>query len=156
MPVARIITTSPAASEELRRQLTAAGYSVKFAAPDEEFSDADIVVAAANVHVDYALQYASEVAAEADADVIVARGVVPGSREDASPPVMAPPQIVTEVSSVPEPETQKSAAPAAGVLFGTAHDLKAALSDSRAGVTETLDTYRARVGDAWQSFKGRR
>src|SRR5512133_2840921 len=156
MPVARIITTSPAQSEELRRQLTAAGYSVKFAAPDEEFSDADLVVAAANVHADYALQYAAEVAAEAGADVIVARGVVPGSDEHASAPTVAPREPVTEVLPMAEPERQKNAVPAAGVLFGAANELKAAISDSRAGVSETLETYRARVGHAWQSLRERR
>ena len=41
MPVARIITNTPAESEELRRQLIAAGYSVKFAAPDEDMLDSD-------------------------------------------------------------------------------------------------------------------
>jgi len=119
MPVARIITTSPAESEALRRQLIAAGYSVKFAAPDEEFSDADIVVAAANVHADYALQYASEVAAEAGADVIVAPGVVPGSsvgRVQTPAQQQPPPPIV-------ERETKaEDAVPIAGPLFGAASE----------------------------------
>src|SRR3954471_23490287 len=96
MPVARVITVSPADSEELRRQLTAAGYSVKFTAPDEEFDDADLIVSAANVHSDYALQYASEVAAEADADVIVAPGLLPGSVASSPSPVPAAPIAATE------------------------------------------------------------
>lgn len=79
MPVARVITQNPEDSQELCRQLIAAGYSVKFAAPDEEFDPGDLVVAAATVHRDYALQYAAEVAQQSDAEVIVAPGVVPGS-----------------------------------------------------------------------------
>ena len=145
MPVARIITTSPAHSDELRRQLTAAGYSVKFAAPDEEFSDADIVVAAANVHVDYALQYASEVASEADADVVVARGVAPGSQQQTSPTV---PLVAAPVQA----ERLRDAAPKT-LLPKTTDRLPA---KRQAGLVETLETYRARAGEAWLAFRQKR
>lgn len=143
MPVARIITTSPAESEELRRHLTAAGYSVKFAAPDEEFTDADIVVAAANVHSDYALQYAAEVAAEADADVIVAPGVV----------ARTPAALDRERVAQTAPDANL---PAAGILFGTANDVKEAPADSGAGIRETLGDYTARLGGLWNQLKHKR
>ncbi len=152
MPVARIITTSPAETEELRRQLTAAGYSVKFAAPNEEFSDADIVVAAANVHVDYALQYASEVAAEADADVIVAPGVVAGSAEQwekALSPAAQVPQVV-------EPAPAHKSETPADALFGTTLEIEDAQPDSGAGIRETLGDYGARIGGFWEQLKQRR
>ncbi len=153
MPVARIITTSPAEVEELRRQLTAAGYSVKFAAPDEQFSDADVVVAAANVHRDYALQYASEVADEAGADVIVAPGVVAGSAERweraLSPPTQVPQRDDREMARAQE-------STAAAVASGTAQEVKSALSETRDGMRETLGTYSTRVGDAWQAFRQKR
>ncbi len=138
MPVARIITRTPAESEELRRQLTAAGYSVKFTAPDEEFDDADLIVAAANVHVDYALQYAAEVAAEADADVIVA----PGAINNAAPAVPA----VRNANSA-----DLNAPPAAGVLFGTA----SALTDEAEEQTQSSSVL-ARLGRAWQEFRQKR
>jgi hypothetical protein len=96
MPVARIITQYPQESEELRRQLEAAGYTVKFAAPGDEFDPGDLVVAAANIHTDYALQYASEVAQESGADVIVAPGVVAGSPA-IEEPSLAP--VVAETSA---------------------------------------------------------
>ena len=155
MPVARIITTSPAESEELRRQLTAAGFSVKFAAPNEEFTDADIVVAAANVHSDYALQYASEVAAEADADVIVAPGVVAGSA-DQWERALSPPTPVPPISVVEEPIRQEPSTPAAAVLFGNAQDVKPAESNFRDGVGQAVTDYSSRIVDAWQSFRQKR
>ncbi|MGH9524665.1 MAG: hypothetical protein ACRD3E_19250 [Terriglobales bacterium] len=98
MPVARIITEYPQESEELVRQLTAAGYTVKFTAPDEEFNDADLVVSAANVHSDFALQYAAEVAQASDAAIIVAPGVVPGSMSTSSEAVAAPAAVAKPVS----------------------------------------------------------
>jgi len=149
MPVARIITTSPAASEALRRQLIAAGYSVKFAAPDEEFSDADIVVAAANVHVDYALQYAAEVAAEADADVIVAPGVAPGSTERLVVPARQEP--VPTIQTKPEEAT-----PVAGPLFTATDETNVPRSESGPKIREALTSYGASLGDAWQRFKQER
>lgn len=149
MPVARIITTSPAESEELRRQLTAAGYSVKFAAPSEEFTDADIVVAAANVHADYALQYAAEVAAEADADVIVAPGVVRGSLASyRNEPISQPEQQEERASG--------SSVPVGGTLFGTASEVKDALADSGAGIRETLGDFGARIGGFLERLKEKR
>ena len=145
MPVARIITSTPADCDELRRQLTAAGYSVKLTAPDEEFHDADIVVAAANVHTDYALQYASELAAEADADVIVAPGVVAGSgvaaqRED----------------SVHGETRSRSDVPALGVLSGTARDFKSAMGEGSEGIRETLGGFTSRLRQAWEEKKHQR
>lgn len=98
MSVARIITESPEHCEELLRQLTSAGYTVRFAAPDEEFDDADLVVSAATVHADYALQYAAEVAQVSGGQVIVARGVVPGSETAAVEPVAAAQQAAPEPS----------------------------------------------------------
>src|ERR1051325_2731398 len=159
MPVARIITLSPADSEELRRQLTAAGYSVKFAAPDEEFSDADIVVAAANVHADYALQYAAEVAAEADADVIVARGVVAGSHAVVNKvePVSHERTNASAVVAVPhESDRPERAVPAAGILFGTANELKSVMSEGQSGLREKLERYSESIGSAWQELKHKR
>ena len=144
MPVARIITASPADCEELRRQLTTAGYSVKFAAPNEEFTDADIVVAAANVHRDYALQYAAEVAAEAGADIIVAPGVVAGSVESVRTPLAHDPDT---------PVAPDRVEPAAGVLFGTANEVKSAFSDAREGVREAFGKFSARAGDLSRQVK---
>ena len=96
MPVARVITQYPEESHELVRQLTAAGYTVKFTAPDEEFDDADLVVSAANVHQDFALQYAAEVAQDCNAEVIVAPGVVRGAAEEAQVVEPTAPTIVRE------------------------------------------------------------
>lgn len=153
MPVARIITTSPAESEELRRQLTAAGYSVKFAAPNEEFTDADIVVAAANVHSDYALQYASEVAAEANADVIVAPGVVAGSAEQWER-ALSPAAPVPQPADHEQPRAQASATPADGVLPETTNEVEA--SDARQPVRDALADSPSRFVGAWQAFRQKR
>jgi hypothetical protein len=146
MPVARIITSTPADCEELRRQLTAAGYSVKLAAPDEEFDDADIVVAAANVHTDYALQYASELAVEAGADVIVAPGVVAGSS------VPAP----RGEERIPAKPQYKSDAPATGVLLSTAQEFKSAIAEGGQSIRETLGGYTVRLRQGWESRKQQR
>src|ERR1051326_1015298 len=146
MPVARIITSTPADCEELRRQLTAAGYSVKLTAPDEEFDDADIVVAAANVHTDYALQYASELAAEADADVIVAPGVVAGSRIGA-----------TQSEEIVEEKPHSGyVVPTTRVLSGATHDLKSAIAEGSEGIRETLGGYTERLRQAWEERKNQR
>lgn len=138
MPVARIITRTPAESEELRRVLTAAGYSVKFAAPEEEFDDADLVVAAANVHYDYALQYASEVAAEAGADVIVAPGVV--SALPANPKIVSgyPSDAYLTDSSLPPAALEQPPSP---VISGE--------SERDFGIV-------ARATSVWQEFRHKR
>lgn len=98
MSVARIVTESPEHCEELVRQLTFAGYTVKFATPDEEFDDADLVVSAATVHTDYALQYAAEVAHECGGQVIVAPGVVRGSEAAPAEPLAVPQETIEEPS----------------------------------------------------------
>lgn len=134
MPVAHVITHSPQDCDELCRQLAAAGYTIQFARPDEEFDPGDLVVAAASVHRDYALQYAAEVAQESNADVIVAPGVAPGSFE----PSVAPPDFGAAVVS----RSEEQVADASAVSAESSEPL--------------LTPVIASLGSRWRAFREQR
>lgn len=103
MPLARIITRFPKHTGALCQQLQLEGYEVEIAAPEELHSlPADLEIDFALCNPAEALEQASRRAAELDADVVVAPGVLELAMQRAAAPVES--QVEAKIEAQPEPE----------------------------------------------------